>query len=1575
MTAIAALMVCQFSSVRAADEIPPVEMSSLVVKMIGGLSTDEEAACIARDGGVEVSSIQALRMHVIAIPTNELEEAILRYKGDPYVESVELNMLRNAQGAPSDLYYPYYQWALPKIGWDLVFDAQAVSVWTTTVALLDTGVDADHPDLSGHVITGTSILDGSGGLSDPNGHGTWLAGIIAANTNNDIGIAGVGYSGVNIMPVTVIGPDGTGQDSDIIAGIVWAADHGADVILMGFSNPGFSQHLQDAIDYAWAKGAVLVAPTGNESSDAPTFPAGDRGVMGVSATDRDDNLAYFSNYGSTVFLAAPGVEIVTTNSRDNTLGNDYVTFGGTSASSAVVAGVAAFMKSIDPTLTNGVIVGRLARTADPAGTQEQTGNGRVNMARALEDTSTDGIQPAGITPAGDGGPYVGPYEIAARNWVLTFAGSGSGSVTITPSSGTVNAPVSCGGTGTNAASQTVTGTCSPNITTSENAATVTFSASAGGGSAFAGWSGQAGLSPNTCSGTTNPCSAVLGPSATLTVTFNTACTAPSITTQPSSQTKVFGESVTFSVTASGTAPLSYQWRKDGINIGGATSSSYTISSVLMADAGSYDVVVSNSCGSALPVLNQALTLAPPAGQPAGSATYLRYPGGQLLSQANGTIEFWVSLASYGTGVSLVDQGPFYGSCAGWTFAMGVNSTGQLNAGAWAAFNMNSGTTTVPLNTWTHVAATWGSSGAKLYINGIQVGSDTNTGMPASGFGGSVLMRLGTHAGFNARIDELRISNIQRTTFSTIPSGAGTATPYTSDSNTILLNHFNGSTSASILAYNNNGQACGSALPSAIPTYFFVDTAAWSTAATLTVDKADTTTTITSDSPDPSVVGESYTVAWTVSVDSPGSGTPTGTVTITGGSGCSAAVEAGGCTVTSTDAGAKTLTATYSGDADFNGSFNTEGHTVDKATPTITWSNPADITYGTALDGTQLNATASVAGSFVYTPAAGTILNAGSGQTLSADFTPTDTANYNTASASVLINVTARPITVTANAQAKVYGDSDPALTYTVTSGSLVSGDSFSGALTRATGENVGTYAIIQDTLALSSNYDLTYVGADLTITARPITVTADAKSKTFGDADPTLTFTVGGSGLAAGDTIASVFSGALTRVPGESVAGSPYAITQGTLAANSNYNITGFTGADLTITPAPTVSTVTVTPNPRQYSDKVTFTATLSPISISGLSPATTVTFKVGTQIMGSCALAPSGGVLTCQLTDVPLLEPIPFGTSPTGQMAPGSRTVTAVFGGVDPNFTVNDATTTLTINKEDARAYYTGATFASTSCATCNTATVTLAVTVQDITATPDAAGDADFGDIRNATVTFVNRDASDAVLCTAPGVGLVTASDTKTGTATCSWTANIGSGDSQSYTIGIIVNNYYARNSSDDNTVVTVSKPLNNFITGGGYLVLSNSAGLTPGAPGTKNNFGFNVKYNKSKTNLQGNINTIVRSTTWSGACPVQPGGVYVYQVKGNAMTSLSVNTSTGKAIFNGKANIRDITNPLSPCSVDGNATLQVTMDDNGEPGKNDTIGITVWRKSGGLWFSSNWTGTTTVEQLLGGGNLVTR
>src|SRR5204862_5975760 len=135
----------------------------------------------------------------------------------------------------------------------------------------------------------------------PNGHAPCTASIAGTTADNATGIAGVDYTTANVMPVQVLDASGTGQDSDIISGVVYAADHGADVILMSFSNPGFSPALQSAIDYAWSKGAVLVAATGNDGSSTATFPAGDRGVMGVSSTDASDALSGSSNYGQDTF--------------------------------------------------------------------------------------------------------------------------------------------------------------------------------------------------------------------------------------------------------------------------------------------------------------------------------------------------------------------------------------------------------------------------------------------------------------------------------------------------------------------------------------------------------------------------------------------------------------------------------------------------------------------------------------------------------------------------------------------------------------------------------------------------------------------------------------------------------------------------------------------------------------------------------------------------------------------------------------------------------------------------------------------------------------------------------------------------------------------------------------------------------------------------------------------------------------------------------------------------------------------------------------------------------------------------
>jgi subtilisin family serine protease len=373
-----------------------------LVKFVAGTSDADQAAVLAAAGATEDSQVAALRLHTVTLPDGSVDQLV----ADPSVARVEAEETRAATAVPNDPDYGS-QWALPKIGWDQAFGVIAPS-GSATVALLDTGVDASHPDLGGNVVPGTSILDpGANGTADANGHGTAMAGIVAASTDNGAGIAGVGYAGVDVMPVTVLDGSGVGQDGDIISGVVWAADHGADVILMPFSSPDFSPSLQEAIDYAWSRGAVLVASAGNDGSSAPHFPSGDRGVVGVANTDESDALNLSSNYGEAAFMAAPGTGIRTTSD-----GGGYTTITGTSASAAAVAGAAALIKAASPDASNGVIVGRLARNAD-ATPNGDTGNGRLNLARAIGDSGSDAVQPAGAAPVGAGGPFVGPYVAAS----------------------------------------------------------------------------------------------------------------------------------------------------------------------------------------------------------------------------------------------------------------------------------------------------------------------------------------------------------------------------------------------------------------------------------------------------------------------------------------------------------------------------------------------------------------------------------------------------------------------------------------------------------------------------------------------------------------------------------------------------------------------------------------------------------------------------------------------------------------------------------------------------------------------------------------------------------------------------------------------------------------------------------------------------------------------------------------------------------------------------------------------------------------------------------------------------------
>ncbi len=476
--------------------------------------------------------------------------------------------------------------------------------------------------------------------------------------------------------------------------------------------------------------------------------------------------------------------------------------------------------------------------------------------------------------------------------------------------------------------------------------------------------------------------------------------------------------------------------------------------------------------------------------------------------------------------------------------------------------------------------------------------------------------------------------------------------------------------------------------------------------------------------------------------------------------------------------------------------------------------------------------------------------------------------------------------------------------------------------------------------ALASSINPATFGQSVTLTA-----TVNVAAPGVGPAVGVVQFNIDGSpfgapvGLAGGAASVSTSSLAagLHTIMAAYLGNASFAASNGTLSQSVN--------------PAPTVSAVTVTPNTQQYSDLVAFTATLSPAAVNGLASAQRVTFLVGTQVVGTAAVAATNGVLTATLASVALLEPVPFGTAPTRQMAPGVHTVTAVFGGVNPNFTVNNALTSLTITPEDARVIYTGALAASTPSAQSTTATITLSATIQDISATAATGGDTNPGDVRNATVTFVNRNTN-ATIATVP-VGLANAADSKTGTATYEWPVNLGSASAASFTVGVIVGNYYTRNNPADNLVIAVSQPGNGWASGSGTLLLQSSAGMAAGGVSSVADFNFSEKFTGNGKKLQDGFQANIHN------------GARTYQITSNSIDSLAAADNSSAATFDGTATIQDITNPVRAVTLDANAVLQVNM-------TSTALGVTVWNQAGGLWFSNNWNGTSTVPQALRSGSL---
>ncbi len=270
--------------------------------------------------------------------------------------------------------------------WGLTI-SEADSAWQRTrgggviVAVIDSGIDNSHPEFDGRLLTGFDARNGGSGAYDWNGHGTSVAGIIAAAGNNGIGGSGI-CPDCRILPIRACDAFGRCDDASVVAGIYYAVDNGARVINLSLGGPGDSSALRAAVAYATARDVLITAAAGNEGGGgAANYPAAYPDVIAVAASDRDDRIGQFSNSGNYVSLTAPGVEIVTT------LPNvSYGRTSGTSAASPFVAGALALLAAARPDLRADDLSCLLLSNADDRGSpgfDDSYGHGRLNIGRAM----------------------------------------------------------------------------------------------------------------------------------------------------------------------------------------------------------------------------------------------------------------------------------------------------------------------------------------------------------------------------------------------------------------------------------------------------------------------------------------------------------------------------------------------------------------------------------------------------------------------------------------------------------------------------------------------------------------------------------------------------------------------------------------------------------------------------------------------------------------------------------------------------------------------------------------------------------------------------------------------------------------------------------------------------------------------------------------------------------------------------------------------------------------------------------------------------------------------------------------
>jgi len=370
----------------------------ILVKFKDGTSAANQDAALKANNASVKSTIAHIGVNIVKVPAGAEAKVAAALAHNPNVQFAETDVMLEPTLVPNDPYYANWEWHLRDIKAPAAWDITTGNPAGVTVAILDSGIDGTHPDLAPNLVPGYNfVANNTNTGADPScPHGTTVAGAAGAVGNNGVGVTGVSWNS-KIMPLIIAAASTSCSApwSGMASAITYAADHGARVINISYGGTGsayYSATTQSAVNYAWSKGAVVVASAGNGNTNTVTYPAALDNVVAVGATAalyiNNTDLAGFSNYGSWVDVVAPGQGIYTTDIVGSAGFStaDYLAISGTSFSAPITAGVLGLMFAANPALTNTQAVTILEQTADDWGTpgfDTTYANGHINAARAV----------------------------------------------------------------------------------------------------------------------------------------------------------------------------------------------------------------------------------------------------------------------------------------------------------------------------------------------------------------------------------------------------------------------------------------------------------------------------------------------------------------------------------------------------------------------------------------------------------------------------------------------------------------------------------------------------------------------------------------------------------------------------------------------------------------------------------------------------------------------------------------------------------------------------------------------------------------------------------------------------------------------------------------------------------------------------------------------------------------------------------------------------------------------------------------------------------------------------------------